>query len=97
MAKPKSSLALSWQHLKKYTPLIKELVGRDLKVKYRRSFLGYIWSILNPLLMMLLQSLIFSYMFRNNIPNFPLYLICGKMPADISTRYSPKYLLICWR
>ena len=48
MAKPKSSLALSWQHLQKYTPLIKELVGRDLKVKYRRSFLGYIWSILNP-------------------------------------------------
>ena len=67
----------AWTHLKKYQPLIHELVSRDLKVKYRRSFLGYIWSILNPLLMMLLQSIIFSYMFRNDIPNFPLYLICG--------------------
>ena len=47
------------------------------KVKYRRSFLGYIWSILNPLLMMILQTIIFSFMFRNNIPNYPLYLICG--------------------
>ena len=46
----------AWTHLKKYQPLIHELVSRDLKVKYRRSFLGYIWSILNPLLMMLLQS-----------------------------------------
>ena len=43
----------AWTHLKKYQPLIHELVSRDLKVKYRRSFLGYIWSILNPLLMML--------------------------------------------
>ena len=57
----------AWTHLKKYQPLIHELVSRDLKVKYRRSFLGYIWSILNPLLMMLLQSIIFSYMFRNDI------------------------------
>lgn len=61
----------------KYKPLIYELVSRDLKVKYRRSFLGYIWSLLNPLLMMVLQSIIFTYMFRNDIPNFPLYLICG--------------------
>lgn len=72
-----NSFSTSWHHFQKYKPLIHELVGRDLKVKYRRSFLGYIWSILNPLLMMILQSIIFSYMFRSNIPNFPLYLICG--------------------
>ena len=61
----------SWHNFSKY------LVTRDLKVKYRRSVLGYVWSILNPLLMMLLQTLVFSYMFRYDIPNFPLYLICG--------------------
>ena len=70
-------LRTSWGHFKKYRPLIRELVTRDLKVKYRRSFLGYLWSILNPLLMMLLQTLVFSYMFRFDIPNYPLYLICG--------------------
>ena len=54
----------SWRNFSKYRPLIRELVTRDLKVKYRRSFLGYVWSILNPLLMMLLQTLVFSYMFQ---------------------------------
>ena len=63
---------------KKYKPLVHELVIRDLKVKYRRSFLGYLWSLLNPLLMMTVMSVVFSYMFRYNIPNFPLYLICGQ-------------------
>ncbi len=67
----------SISRFRKYEPLIRELVTRDLKVKYRRSFLGYVWSILNPLLMMALQTVIFSYMFSSNIPNYPLYLICG--------------------
>lgn len=75
--KSQNQVKRSLSHFKKYEPLIKELVSRDLKVKYRRSFLGYVWSILNPLLMMVLQSIIFSYMFKNDIPNFPLYLICG--------------------
>ena len=70
---------LSYQ-LKKYRPLIKELVKRDLKVKYRRSFLGYLWSLLNPLLMMTVMTLVFSNFFRYQIPegNYPLYLICGQ-------------------
>ena len=72
-----TSLERFLAHLKTYQPLIHELVSRDLKVKYRRSFLGYVWSILNPLLMMVLQTIIFSFMFRNDIPNYPLYLICG--------------------
>lgn len=66
------------QQLKRYTPLLQELVVRDLKLKYRRSFLGYVWSLLNPLLMMAIMSLVFSYMFRFDIPNYPLYLICGQ-------------------
>ena len=77
MPKSTGQLHNSWHSFSKYRPLIRELVTRDLKVKYRRSVLGYVWSILNPLLMMLLQTLVFSYMFRFDIPNFPLYLICG--------------------
>lgn len=65
-------------HLKKYTPLMRELVQRDLKVKYRRSVLGYLWSLLNPLLMMSVMSYVFSAVFQSTIPNFPLYLICGQ-------------------
>lgn len=62
----------------KYRELLKELVVRDIKVKYRKSILGYIWSILNPLLMMIVISSVFSYMFRNQIENYPVYLIAGQ-------------------
>lgn len=68
----------SARKLQRYGPLISELVKRDLKVKYRRSVLGYIWSLLNPLLMMCVMTLVFSYMFRFEIPNYPIYLICGQ-------------------
>lgn len=67
-----------FQHLFNYIPLMKELVKRDLKVKYRRSFLGYLWSLLNPLLMMCVMSFVFSAIFQSTVPNFPLYLICGQ-------------------
>lgn len=62
----------------KYRELLKELVMRDIKVKYRKSILGYIWSILNPLLMMIVISSVFSYMFRFEIENYPVYLITGQ-------------------
>ena len=62
----------------KYLPLMRELIARDLKVKYRRSVLGYLWSLLNPLLMMAILTMVFSQIFRFNIPNYPLYLICGQ-------------------
>ena len=65
-------------HFKKYKPFIRELVVRDIKVKYRRSFLGYLWSLLNPLLMMTVMAVVFSHVFRANVENYPLYLICGQ-------------------
>lgn len=74
----KQGKKVSLQHLRNYIPLMRELVKRDLKVKYRRSVLGYLWSLLNPLLMMCIMSYIFSTLFQSNIPNFPLYLICGQ-------------------
>ncbi|MDD3242504.1 MAG: ABC transporter permease [Eubacteriales bacterium] len=64
--------------LRKYKFLLSQLVGRDFKTKYRRSYLGVLWSILNPLLMMLVVSAVFSYVFRFNIEKFPVYLILGQ-------------------
>ena len=57
--------------------ILSSLVTRDFKLKYRRSVLGVAWSVLNPLLMMVVLSAVFSYMFRFNIEHFPLYLILG--------------------
>ncbi|WP_283170268.1 ABC transporter permease [Curtanaerobium respiraculi] len=54
------------------------LVGRDFKRKYRRSVLGVVWSVLNPLLMMIVLTAVFSYMFRFSIEHYPLYLILGQ-------------------
>ena len=69
----------------KYKDLIKELVGRDLKLKYRRSVLGYVWSILNPLLVMLVMTLVFSAMFQRNIENYPVYLLIGRTLFEFTT------------
>ena len=66
----------------KYQDLVRELVQRDLKLKYRRSFLGYLWSVLNPLLIMIVLTVIFSNIFNKSIENFPVYLFTGRMLYD---------------
>ena len=67
------------EELYKYKYLIQELVVRDIKKKYRRSVLGVVWSILNPLLMMAVTSMVFSTLFRFDIKNYPLYLLTGQI------------------
>lgn len=61
----------------KYKFLIKQLVQRDFKTKYKRSVLGVIWSFLNPLSMMIVQYIVFSTIFKSDIENFPVYLLSG--------------------
>lgn len=62
-----------------YKDLLKQLVMRDIKLKYRRSVLGYLWSVLNPLLIMVVMAVVFSTMFKRNIENFPVYLFTGQI------------------
>ena len=61
----------------RYNFLMRQLIGRDFKTKYKRSILGVFWSFLNPLLTMTVQYIVFSTLFRSDIPNFPLYLLSG--------------------
>ena len=63
----------------RYWDLLVLLVQRDIKMKYRRSFLGYLWSILTPLLSMMVMAIVFTKMFKRSITNYPLYLICGNI------------------
>lgn len=65
--------------LRRYIPLLKELIQRDLKVRYRHSFLGMLWTVLNPLLMMIVLTVVFSNMFKTNIDNFPVYVLIGQI------------------
>lgn len=61
----------------RFLPLLRELVVRDIKVRYRHSVLGLLWTVLNPLLMMAVMTIIFSKVFRNDIENFSLYYLTG--------------------
>ncbi|MDI9589660.1 MAG: ABC transporter permease [Acidobacteriota bacterium] len=60
--------------------VVRQLVTKDFKLKYRRSILGIAWSVLNPLLMMCVQAVVFTKLMSrhdSSIPNFPIYLILG--------------------
>ena len=54
----------------KFRPLLNELVARDIKIKYRRSVLGVLWTLLNPLLMMVVLSVVFSNLFKFDVRTF---------------------------
>ena len=71
--------------LKQYAFVLSELAGRELKRKYARSYLGVLWSVLNPLLSMVVMSLIFSTMFRRSIENFPVYYLTGTIIWNMFT------------
>ena len=68
-----------YNNLKKYTFLIKELIKRDFKVKYQRSILGILWSLLYPLLMMSVMAVVFSNFFKASMPgvSYLCYLLIG--------------------
>ncbi len=71
--------------LKKYRYLIYDLVTKDIKTKYRRSVLGILWSVLNPLLMMLVTTAVFANVFRFDIKDFPIYYLTGSLIFNFVT------------
>ncbi len=60
-----------------YNNLLKKLVARDVKVRYRKSFLGMLWTVLNPLLMMGVMVVVFSNLFNTEVENYPVYVLTG--------------------
>lgn len=65
------------QQRRQFAFVIRQLTARELKRKYARSYLGIVWSVLNPLLSMAVLSLIFSQLFRRSIENYPIYYLTG--------------------
>lgn len=64
-----------------YRALIRTLVIRDLKVRYKSSFLGYLWSFIKPLALMIVLSIVFSFVLKMEADGpFPLFMIIGLMP-----------------
>ncbi len=71
--------------MRKYGFLINQLVGRDFKVRYKRSVLGILWSFLNPLLTMIVQYVVFSQLFKGGIDNVAVYLLSGLVVFNFFT------------
>lgn len=65
--------------LKRHQFLFEELVKRDFKKKYKRTVLGMAWSILSPLLMLLIMRLVFTQFFGRNMEHYTIYLFCGNL------------------
>src|ERR1700751_5839272 len=64
----------------RYRELIWALALKELKIRYKRSFLGFLWALLNPLLQMIVLALVFSTVMRIPIPHYAVFLVSVLMP-----------------
>jgi ABC-type polysaccharide/polyol phosphate export permease len=70
----------------RYRFLLWNLISRDLKVRYKRSFLGFLWAMMNPLLTMIVLMLVFLNIFRFDIKNYPIYILSGLLLWNLFAR-----------
>lgn len=63
-----------------YRDLLKNLVSRDFRTRYKRSYLGILWSLLNPLLIIIVYTLAFDYIMKIRVKNFPMFFMCAYLP-----------------
>ncbi len=64
----------------RYKDLLRQLVARDLKVRYKNSVLGFFWSLANPLVQVATITIVVKYILRLEIPNYSAYLLVGFLP-----------------
>ena len=76
LARRPSPVAEVWR----FRQLVALLVVRELKVRYKRSLLGMLWTMLNPLLLMIVYTVVFTTILRAALPNFSIFLLAGLLP-----------------
>ena len=74
-----------FKNLYNYRELLKTNVKKDIRGKYKGSFLGVLWSFLNPLLMVVVYAIVFPYIMKVKTDNYLQYLICGVIPWNFFT------------
>lgn len=75
-----------FKDLYQYRELLKTNVQKEIRGKYKGAWLGIIWSFLNPLLMLMVYSLVFPYIMRVQIPNYTMFLMTALMPWNFFTQ-----------
>lgn len=68
------------KELWRFRELLHSLVERELKIRYKNSFLGFFWSLVNPLVTVLVMTVVFKYIMANPTPNFSAYILAAYLP-----------------
>ena len=79
--------------LKENSFILRRMIYTNFKTRYKRSYLGVVWSMLNPLLNMIVFVVIFSNLFRFNIPHYPLYVLSGNMIFTFFTQSTSEAMM----
>ena len=74
------NIGQTYQDIYDYREVVKNFVVTNLKMRYKRSVLGFLWTLLNPLLTMAITVTVFSLIFRFNLKNYAIYIFCGLVP-----------------
>jgi ABC-type polysaccharide/polyol phosphate export permease len=85
---PRNRLKEEFLDLLHFRGLIRSLVFRNLTARYKRSILGILWALLNPLLTMLVMSVVFTALFQRQLPGFPVFLLSGLLAWNFFSQAS---------
>ncbi len=77
MAKTFSGAARDLESLRRYSHLLSNLVVHDLKVRYKRSVIGFLWTLINPILMTIVFTVVFSTLFKSSVKDYIIYFLAG--------------------
>lgn len=75
-----TTLAEEWRDITRSTHLLRNLVHRDLTVRYKRSVVGFFWTMLHPLLLVVILTMVFSTVFRFAVPRYEVYVLAALLP-----------------
>lgn len=68
------------KELWRFRELMLSMVEREIKIRYKNSFLGFLWSLVNPLITVLVMTVVFKYLAGNDTPNFSAYILAAYLP-----------------
>src|SRR5207245_10704490 len=79
----------SLREVVRYRSLLRDLVARDLKVRYKRSALGILWTMLNPLLLMIIFTIVFAHILRVTVDHFTVYFLSAFVLCNFFAQATP--------